>query len=567
LLVKQAHPGRATGRRCANHFHVEEITVSSSQSGQQRSLQSHWYERGYYARETLSTTLIERAAQHSEVMLHFYSAFGDRHVSIGEAHRDSLRVAAGLKALGIGEGDVLAVQMPSCYETLLAYHAAIHLGAALLPIIHIYGAAELQFILRKAAAKAIILPTRWRKTDFLAQLRDAGPLPSLQHRIFVGRDAERVDVDGNAGIDFASLLQHEPLTPALTQDADSVCLLLYTSGTTSEPKGVQHTHNTIRAEWQDCDYGAPAYIRTGPFLNVFPAGHIGGFLYMTRPFYQGVPSVFLDQWDGQFAAELIAKHRVEHSGGPQFFLTTLLQAVETHGTDISSLKNFGMGAAGITPASIELTDRLGFPGGRVYGSTEVPTVTFWTPDMPLAKRANTDGKVAPRTEVRILDDALQELPIGAEGEIAVRAPEMFVGYLDARSNADAFMDGGWFRTGDIGRLDADGFLTITDRKKDIIIRGGENISSKEVEDALAKHPAVAESAAVAMPDPKYGERVCAFVMLRGAHTLTLDDVRAHFEQLGIARQKCPERLEIVAELPRNATGKVKKFELRALLNS
>ncbi|MET0378793.1 MAG: AMP-binding protein [Spongiibacteraceae bacterium] len=498
------------------------------------------------------------------MLLHFYSALGERHVEVSQAHLDSMALAGGLRHLGIGKGDVVAVQMPTCYETLLTYLAILHTGATLLPVIHIYGATELQFVLQQSKAKALIIPDRWHKLDFVERWRNAQPLPDLQHLIVFGDDMPV------GATPLRDLLQGDPADielPGGIADcgADDVCLLLYTSGTTSAPKGVQHTHNTLRAEWQDYEYDAPAYIKTGPFLNTFPAGHIGGFLYFTRPIYQGIPSVFLDQWDAHQAARLIEQHKVEHTGGPQYFLTTLMQAIEAQPYDISSLTAFGMGAAGITPASIELTDRMGFPGGRVYGSSEVPTVTYWTPDMPLQQRANTDGKIASRCEVRIIDDTCNDLPVGEAGEIVVRAPEMFVGYLDPQLDIDSFLPGGWFRTGDIGCVDAAGFLTITDRKKDIIIRGGENISSKEVEDAIARHPAIAEVAVVAMPDEKYGERVCAFAMVRRHQTVTLADIQQHFAALGLAKQKCPEFLHVVDDLPRTAGGKVKKFELRQSL--
>ena len=220
-------------------------------------------------------------------------------------------------------------------------------------------------------------------------------------------------------------------------------------------------------------------------------------------------------------------------------------------------------SAGVPPALVERADALGWSVSRCYGATEGPSLTSSAPEDPLAKRAHTDGRPIGGALLRILDPEGADVAPGEEGEVAAVSPESFVGYDNPDDNALAFTRDGWFLTGDIGRIDADGYLTITDRKKDIIIRGGENISSKEVEDVLARHPAVIEAAVVAAPDERYGERVCAFVIAAGK--LTLDDVRAHFEAAGVARQKAPERLVLVDELPRTPAGKVRKPDLRRLL--
>jgi non-ribosomal peptide synthetase component E (peptide arylation enzyme) len=275
--------------------------------------------------------------------------------------------------------------------------------------------------------------------------------------------------------------------------------------------------------------------------------------------------VFLDHWDAPFAAELIERHRVRHGGGTPIFLFTLLEAAAERARDLSSLESFSMGGQGMTHATVALADSKGFPGARVYGSTEHPTVTAFDPTLPFERRAGTDGRIDEANEVRIVDDEGRDLPPGSEGEIATRGPELFVGYLDSELDRESFLPGGWFRTGDVGRIDRDGFLCVTDRKKDIIIRGGENVSSVEVEEVLLRHPCVVAAAAVAMPDAIYGEKICAFVELAPGRTLSLAELGVHFADAGVARQKTPERLEIVSELPRNASGKVKKFELRQQL--
>jgi acyl-CoA synthetase (AMP-forming)/AMP-acid ligase II len=248
-------------------------------------------------------------------------------------------------------------------------------------------------------------------------------------------------------------------------------------------------------------------------------------------------------------------------------LTTLLDLAERGEVDLSSLREYGVGGAGVPPKVVERAHQHGIAAFRAYGSSEHPTISGGSASDALDKRTHTDGRLLTGVEVRIVDDTLRDLPPGEQGEVLSRGPELFVGYRDPPLNDGVFLPGGWFRTGDVGTLDSEGYLIITDRRKDIIIRGGENLSSKEIEDVLAEHDEVADVAVVAAPDPVYGERVCAFVVLRPEATLSLADVRAHFSTAGIARHKTPERLEIVDSLPRTATGKARKAELRQRLHS
>jgi acyl-CoA synthetase (AMP-forming)/AMP-acid ligase II len=220
----------------------------------------------------------------------------------------------------------------------------------------------------------------------------------------------------------------------------------------------------------------------------------------------------------------------------------------------------------VPPKVVERAHQHGIAAFRAYGSSEHPTISGGSASDALDKRTHTDGRLVADVEVRIVDDTLRDLPPGEEGEVLSRGPELFVGYRDPALDDGVFLPGGWFRTGDVGTLDSEGYLIITDRRKDIIIRGGENLSSKQIEDVLAEHEAVADVAVVAAPDPVYGERVCAFVVLRPEATLSLADVRAHFSTAGIARHKTPERLEIVDSLPRTAAGKTRKAELRQRLH-
>ncbi|MBV9510841.1 MAG: AMP-binding protein, partial [Caulobacteraceae bacterium] len=261
----------------------------------------------------------------------------------------------------------------------------------------------------------------------------------------------------------------------------------------------------------------------------------------------------------------IAKHRITATSGTPFHLTSLLDAADAGGADLSCLTDYLAGATMIPPALIERCEKRGLATYRCYGMSEHPTISRGTKDDPLEKRLNTDGRLCPGVEVRIVDEDGRDVSVGDVGEILSRGPDRFVGYTDAALNAEAIEPGGWLRTGDIGRLDTDGFLAIVDRKKDVIIRGGENIASREVEDLLSSLPGVREAAVVGAPHPTLGEQVCAFVVVDEGADVSLKAVSAHFAAAGIARQKTPERIEPVLELPRNAAGKVLKPELRSRL--
>jgi acyl-CoA synthetase (AMP-forming)/AMP-acid ligase II len=353
------------------------------------------------------------------------------------------------------------------------------------------------------------------------------------------------------------------LVDAAERSPDDLAMLVYTSGTTSAPKGVQHTSRTLLSEMATQahakrDGGAERV------LSPWPPGHVAGAIGMLRYLVEGVPLVLMDQWSPDEAARLVAEHQVTHMSTTPFHLSGLLDGAEAGGHDLSSLRSVLTGAAPVPPSLIQRSEAAGLRPFRCYGSSEMPTVTTGHPDDPLEKRLTTEGLPMLGAEIRFVDDDGNDVE---EGEIALRGPDLFIGYRDPEINAKAFLPGGWFLSGDIGKFDADGYLLITDRKKDVIIRGGENISSREVEDLLFNNPDILEAAVVAAPDERMGEIVCAFVIARPGRTPTLDAVRTQFFSAGIAKQKTPERLIIVDEFPRNSTGKVLKHELRAQIRA
>lgn len=532
------------------------VPLSSEELCRQReALDRTWQAAGYYQGRTLHEAIVEGVVRFADTVSIFNADGEDRAYDNAEMHRAALAVASALNGIGISEGDVVAVQLPTWYETALLFQAIAHVGAVALPILTIFGTREVRFILEQSRAKAIFMPARLRSMRYIERLTEIAAIPSIQAAYFLGSSDDAVPSE-RSWPDFLS--KASGTFPASRAAPGDVALIMYTSGTTGNPKGVQHTHNTLLREW-----GRPAYVENRRlFLSNLPAGHYSGYQFLMRPAIYGVPSVFMEQWEARTAARLVERYQVRQGGGTPVFLLSLLQAAAEIDADLGSLETFSMGGQGMTPSLIAKTDAAGFPGARVYGLTEHPTVTALDPDASFEKRGHTDGRADEGNEIRILDDAGLEVSAGAEGEIVVRGPEMFIGYLDPAANLDCFLPGVWFRTGDIGKLDADGYLIVTDRKKDIIIRGGENISSIEVEGILLEHPDILEAAVVAMPDVRYGERVCAFVVPRGGRHLTLDDLKAHFAAAGVARQKTPEWLEIAETLPRNSSGKVLKAGLR-----
>ncbi len=530
------------------------MTLSSDRD----ELRDRWYGEGYYGTTSIAEHMRAGAERFPHATMHFVGGPEPTSIELGDMYQRSLDLAGGLAGLGIGPGDVVAIWVPNWLEGALTYQAAMMLGATVVPIIHIYGAHEVGFILRQSAARVLVMPDRWRTIDFRERFDAVTDVPHLEHVVLIGERGP------SGAIPWKQLAASRAPATLPTTHPDDRCLLIYTSGTTADPKGVQHTANTLIAEIRT----TAAATGTGQkdvSLAAFPAGHIAGVLALLRLFVIGTSTVLMDVWDPALAARLVPEHRITSTAGAPFHLSSMMDEAERNGNDLSTITNYMVGATSVPPSLVERAQRAGISVYRGYGSSEHPVITTGAPTDPLAKRAGTDGRLVPGSEVRLLDDDDRDLGVGEDGEIVSRGPDLFIGYTDPQLDAESFLPGGWFRTGDIGRFDAEGYLTITDRKKDVIIRGGENIASKEVEDLLALHPAVAEAAVVGKPDERYGERVAAFVLLRPGQTLDLDEVRRHFATIGVAKQKTPEHIITVDELPRTASGKVRKVDLRQQL--
>jgi len=467
------------------------------------------------------------------------------------------RLAGGLAARGVSAGDVVAFQLPNWTETLVVLLAAVRLGAIANPVLPIYRRRELGFILAEAEARVLFVPGRYRDCDHLALVRELRPgLPALEHVVVVR------DQPADGALAYAEVAATPPGPPAA--DAGAIALLIYTSGTTADAKGVLHSHDTLLAEARSLGpvHGITA---ADTVLMPSPLTHISGIVHaLLVPAVFGTTAVLMDRWEAGAARALIAAERVTYMVGPPTFLRDLAMGAPGAPT---SLRLFSCGGADVDPALVrEAAARLGCIAKRVYGSTEFPTVTTTGPDDPPERRIDSEGRAVGANEVRVVDEAGAGVGPGDEGEILARGPECCLGYRNPALNADAFTADGWFRTGDLGTLDAEGYLRVTGRRKDIIIRKGENVSARELEDLLAAHPAVAEVAVVAVPDAVAGEIACAVLRLRpGARPPTLAEVGEHLTAGGLSRRKLPERLEVVADFPRTASGKIVKRALRERL--
>jgi acyl-CoA synthetase (AMP-forming)/AMP-acid ligase II len=468
------------------------------------------------------------------------------------------RLAAGLHRRGVGPGDVIAVQLPNWMEAAAAFWAATMLGAVVVPIVHFYGRKEVGHIVANAGPRVFVTAEQFGRMSYQPDLCADVPLVVLvadeRSREEHDPDVQRVMAPNE--IAFDDVLDAEPMSGTLAADPASPALIAFTSGTTRDPKGVVHSHQTLSFETRQLLANHPDDDR-GRQLTATPVGHFIGMLgAFLLPLLDGDSIDLADVFDPAAVLALMTSDGVTIGGGPPYFVTSLLDHPDCTDEHRKQIKTMGLGGSTVPAAVTRRLADYGVFVFRSYGSTEHPSITGSGADAPEDKRLYTDGNPLPGVEVRL----------NADGEIVSRGPDLCLGYLDPELTAKAFDEDGWYRTGDVGVLDDDGYLTITDRKADIIIRGGENISALEVEEVLLAMPQVVEAVVVATPDERLGERVAAVLRLAtGAVMPSLDEVRAHFEAAGVARQKWPEELHEVPEgkdFPRTASGKVQKFHVR-----
>jgi acyl-CoA synthetase (AMP-forming)/AMP-acid ligase II len=531
-------------------------------------LARRYIHNGWWTDETLGSVLADGLAESAGHTFRVHSRSRPWCGTFAGVADLALRVAGGLRARGVGPGDVVAFQVPNWIEAAVTFYAVSFLGAVLVPIVHFYGRKEVGHILRQSGARALVTVDRFGHLDHLGAVDElrAG-LPELELVAVVGADAPPLapTTVPSWAVPFSDLLEQPPLDGPVSVDPVQPAAVAYTSGTTAEPKGVVHVHRTLVFEVRQL--GDLQSSRGLPVLTGAPVAHgIGMLSGLLLPLHRRQAVHLTDVWDpAQVLADML-ESGVSAGSGATIFLTSLLDHPDCGPDHLRLMHQTGLGGSSVPVAVADRAESLGISITRAFGSTEHPSTTGSTHDDPLEKRTHTDGRPLLGVEVRIVDESGADLPKGEAGEVLSRGPDCFWGYTDPALTAGAFEGDGWYLTEDVARLDADGYLTVTDRKKDIIIRGGENVSAPEVEEVLMRMPGVAEVAVVAAPDARLGEHACAFLRpLPGARGPDLSGIRTVLEDVGLARQKWPEELRLVDEFPRTPSGKVQKFVLRQQL--
>ena len=533
-----ADPGLTPGRRVVEGRSIRWHAERASRA----------YAEGHWVRDTLADALVEAAERTPDRIL---LVDGATSLNAAAIYRRATRLARHL-ADRMPRGSVVSFMLPNWHEAALLYLASTLAGMVANPILPSLRDRELGYILSDADSRMIVIPGEWRGHDYAAMLgRTIGGLADPPEVVFV-RGAESA-ARGFEDLEADDSHDNIPL-PVL--DPDAVRMILYTSGTTGRPKGVLHTHNSLHALTRQIGQ----HWRVAPgdvFLVPSPISHIGGSLYaFETPLLLGATAVLMDRWDAQEALVLAERHACTHMAGATPFLDQMVTAAQAADRHLPDLKVFICGGAAVPSALIRRAadwfDQTAVT--RVYGSTEVPVTTVGAPHRDqIDMAADTDGR-----------PGIADIRVEPDGEVLARGPQMLAGYLHAEDENDAFDADGFYRTGDLGRLRPDGALVITGRAKDLIIRKGENIAPKEIEDALVEHAAVHEAAVVGLPDDVTGERAWAVLVTDGT-ALELADVTAFLREAGVAAFKLPEAVAVWPELPKNDAGKILKEQIRSRL--
>jgi acyl-CoA synthetase len=532
--------------------------VATHERWQLRSVPTELAERyrasGWWTDQTLGAVVAQGLGRMADVDFQVRSDVQPWNGTFAQVDRAARSLAATLQARGVGPGDVVAFQLPNWVEAGITFWAAAYLGAVVVPIVHFYGPKEVDYIIGATDPAVVVTADAFGASDYLAAYDDV----LARHPVatwFVVQTGDRALP--SAAAPLAAALDCDPLSAPVSADPAGPAIVAFTSGTTRDPKGVVHSHQTIGFETRQLDYlfpkGGPSQITGAP---------VGHFIGMVNAFL--VPLLrhrsvhLIDVWDPTAVLAMMLEERLSVSGGATYFLTSLLDHPNFTDEHLSLMPFVGLGGSPVPAAVMERAEAMGIKSFRSYGSSEHPSITGCLLDDPVEKRMNTDGPVLPGVEMRLEET----------GEILSRGPDLCVGYTDETLTSRAFDDEGWYRTGDIGVLDDDGYLTITDRLSDVIIRGGENVGAQEVEELLLGMSTLAEVAVVAAPDERLGEQVAAVLRMRdGSPAPTLEQVQGHLRSAGLARQKWPESLYDVADFPRTPSGKIQKFVLRDEIRS
>ena len=483
-----------------------------------------------------------------------------------ELARMADRIAVGLTRLGVGRNDIVACQLPNWWQFTLTYLACSRIGAVMNPLMHIFRERELSFMLQHGEAKVVIAPKSFRGFDFEQMITALQPsLPHLKHVVVVGGSGANSFDALLSGPEWEKQPDAQAILTAHRPGPDDITQLIYTSGTTGEPKGVMHSANTVMANIvpyaERLHLGADDVV-----LMASPMAHQTGFLYgLVMPIVLQAHVVLQDIWETKQAIEIINREKVSFTMASTPFLTDLTRTVTEAGQSVPTLKTFVCAGAPIPGPLVEQArNALGAKIVSAWGMTENGAVTLTRLEDDDERSFNTDGCPLPGVEIKVVDVDGQPLPPGEPGKLLLRSCSNFGGYLH-RAHLNATDADDWFDTGDLAHIDERGYLRITGRSKDVIIRGGENIPVVEVESLLYRHPAIAMAAIVAYPDERLGERACAVVVPKPGQTIDLPGLVQFLKDQKIALQYIPERLVVRDTMPSTPSGKIQKFKLRDML--
>jgi acyl-CoA synthetase (AMP-forming)/AMP-acid ligase II len=524
-----------------------------------------YYDSGCWSTETFAE-LISRQAQ----------AWGDktfirdgtRSFSYAELRDLSARLAHGLRARGVGAGDRVAVQFPNWSEFAVAAAAIARIGAVMVPIMPIYRRDEVGHVLDDAAVSAVFTASTFKGFDYLGMYRElATTRPTVHTIVAVRADLTAEDVV----VPFDAVLSDRDAAEAAAEigspvTADDPFVIVYTSGTTARPKGCVHTFNTYASGARALNE-AFAFTTDDVGFSPSPITHTTGLVTgILMPLLAGGATHVMAEWEPRRGLAEIARYRCSVSVTATTFIQMALDVFDPAEHDASSIRVWVSAGAPI-PRSVVERARTVLPGAKIlslYGRSENLCTTTCTVEDDPEKSLTSDGAALPHAAVQVVDEAGAEVPVGEEGDIAYRGPSHMLGYLGRPDEtAELYTAAGFSRSGDLGRSDADGYVRVTGRTKDIVIRGGMNISVREIEDLLAEHRSIRAAAVVGMPDVRLGERVCCYVVATDPSSPpSLETLKSYLQERGLAIQKTPERLELVLELPMTATGKIQKHLLR-----
>jgi cyclohexanecarboxylate-CoA ligase len=524
---------------------------------------------GYWIDKTMDEFLVEsmrQAPDKTAIVAHRVDRSASRRLTYRELGDMVARCAGALREMGVMPGDVVSVQLPNWWEFVVTAFACGRIGAVVNPLMPIFRERELRYMLGFAQSKVLIVPQMYRGFDHAAMATGLAPeLPNLRHIVVVDSDAQH-------SFDGRMLQCAAPVTPTLDAASaalqpDDVSVMVFTSGTTGDPKGVMHSSNTLLA----CLNALRGRFGLAPddvLLCATPVGHMTGYAaVMMLAVRLGGTMVLQDVWDSARGVALMAEEAVTYTAASTPFLTDICDTVAAGAPRPQELRAFLCGGAPIPPTLIERAAReLDLAVCSLWGMTEALSGTLTEPQRAAEKSSTTDGRPLEGMEVLVADAHGQSLPVGQTGRLLVRGAQVFLGYFK-RPDLPAYDADGWFDTGDLAYMDAEGYIRINGRTKDVLIRGGENVPVFEIESLLVAHPALAAAAVVGYPDRRLGERACAFVVLKPGASFDLAALQAHMAQSQVAKQYWPERVRVVEELPRTPTGKIQKFRLREIAAS